>query len=79
MRAWRSPQACRVLVMGTGGFSHQLDGMRAGFISQKLDLMGSQQMVDEPEASTRCSIQQLIVQTGTQGVELPSGSPCAAC
>jgi protocatechuate 4,5-dioxygenase, beta chain len=63
-------QDCRVLVVGTGGLSHQLDGTRAGFINKKFDLMCLQQMVDEPEALTRCSIPQLIEQAGTQGVEL---------
>lgn len=53
-------QDCRVLVVGTGGLSHQLDGTRAGFINKKFDLMCLQQMVDEPEALTRCSIPQLI-------------------
>jgi protocatechuate 4,5-dioxygenase beta chain len=63
-------QDCRVLVVGTGGLSHQLDGTRAGFINKKFDLMCLQQMVDEPEALTRRSIPQLIEQAGTQGVEL---------
>lgn len=61
---------CRVLVVGTGGLSHQLDGTRAGFINKKFDLMCMQQMVDQPEALTRCSIPQLIEQAGSQGVEL---------
>ena len=63
-------QDCRVLVVGTGGLSHQLDGTRAGFINKKFDLMCMQQMVDQPEALTRCSIPQLIEQAGSQGVEL---------
>ena len=60
-------QDCRVLVVGTGGLSHQLDGTRAGFINKKFDLMCLQQMVDEPEALTRLSISQLIEQAGTPG------------
>jgi protocatechuate 4,5-dioxygenase, beta chain len=32
------PGAERVLVMGTGGLSHQLDGERAGFINKDFDL-----------------------------------------
>jgi protocatechuate 4,5-dioxygenase beta chain len=63
-------QDCRVLVVGTGGLSHQLDGTRAGFINKKFDLMCLQQMVDQPEALTRLSISQLIEQAGSQGVEL---------
>jgi protocatechuate 4,5-dioxygenase beta chain len=63
-------QDCRVLVVGTGGLSHQLDGTRAGFINKKFDQMCLQKMVDDPEALTRYSIPQLIEQAGTQGVEL---------
>jgi protocatechuate 4,5-dioxygenase beta chain len=61
---------CKVLVVGTGGLSHQLDGKRAGFINRKFDQMCLQKMVDEPEALTRYSIPQLVEQAGTQGVEL---------
>jgi protocatechuate 4,5-dioxygenase, beta chain len=63
-------QDCKVLVVGTGGLSHQLDGTRAGFINREFDQMCLQKMVDEPEALTRYSILQLVEQAGTQGVEL---------
>jgi protocatechuate 4,5-dioxygenase beta chain len=60
----------KVLVVGTGGLSHQLDGTRAGFINKEFDRMCLQKIVDEPEALTRYSISQLVEQPGTQGVEL---------
>jgi protocatechuate 4,5-dioxygenase, beta chain len=60
----------RVLVVGTGGLSHQLDGTRAGFINRQFDQMCLKKIVDEPEALTRYSIQELIEQAGAQGVEL---------
>jgi protocatechuate 4,5-dioxygenase beta chain len=60
----------RVLVVGTGGLSHQLDGTRAGFINKEFDRMCLQKIIDEPEVLTRYSITQLIEQAGTQGVEL---------
>jgi protocatechuate 4,5-dioxygenase beta chain len=63
-------QDSRVLVVGTGGLSHQLDGKRAGFINREFDQMCLQKMVDEPAALTRYSIPQLVEQAGTQGVEL---------
>jgi protocatechuate 4,5-dioxygenase beta chain len=59
-----------VLVVGSGGLSHQLDGTRAGFINRPFDEMCLQEMVDAPEALTRYSIPQLVEQAGTQGVEL---------
>ena len=63
-------QDCRVLVVGTGGLSHQLDGTRAGFINKAFDQMCLQKMVDDPEALTRYSIPQLVEEAGSQGVEL---------
>lgn len=60
----------RVLVIGTGGLSHQLDGERAGFINKEFDLMCLDKLVSEPEALTKYSIPQLVELTGSQGVEL---------
>src|SRR5262247_3623830 len=40
----------RVLVLATGGLSHQLDGTRAGFINKKFDLMCLEKIVSDPEA-----------------------------
>jgi protocatechuate 4,5-dioxygenase beta chain len=63
-------QDSKVLVVGSGGLSHQLDGKRAGFINKEFDQMCLQTIVGEPEALTHYSIPQLIEQAGTQGVEL---------
>ncbi|MBL8342167.1 MAG: protocatechuate 3,4-dioxygenase [Rubrivivax sp.] len=60
----------RVLVMGTGGLSHQLDGPRAGFINKDFDLQFLESLVHEPRWATRYSIHELVEKTGTQGVEL---------
>jgi protocatechuate 4,5-dioxygenase beta chain len=60
----------RVVVIGTGGLSHQLDGERAGFINKPFDLKFMQSLIDEPEWATQFSIHELVRQTGTQGVEL---------
>ena len=59
-----------VLVLGTGGLSHQLDGARAGFINKPFDLMCLERIVDRPEDLTGYSISQLVEKAGTQGVEL---------
>lgn len=59
-----------VLVIGTGGLSHQLDGTRAGFINKEFDLFCLEQLVKTPEALTRYSISQLVELAGSQGVEL---------
>jgi protocatechuate 4,5-dioxygenase beta chain len=59
-----------VLVLGTGGLSHQLDGKRAGFINQEFDLMCMDKLVSDPETLTRYSSLEIVEQAGSQGVEL---------
>jgi protocatechuate 4,5-dioxygenase beta chain len=60
----------RVVVVGTGGLSHQLDGERAGFINKDFDLKFMDSLIDEPTWATKYSITDLVELTGTQGVEL---------
>jgi protocatechuate 4,5-dioxygenase beta chain len=64
------PEDARVVVLGTGGLSHQLDGERAGFINKDFDLMCLDRIVNDPEALTRYSIHDIVRLAGTQGVEL---------
>jgi protocatechuate 4,5-dioxygenase beta chain len=60
----------RVLVVATGGLSHQLDGERAGFINRTFDHMCLEKIVSEPETLTRYSAHDLVRNAGAQGVEL---------
>jgi protocatechuate 4,5-dioxygenase beta chain len=60
----------KVLVLGTGGLSHQLDGERAGFINKAFDLAFMDSLTSDPAWATRFSTHQLVEQAGTQGVEL---------
>ena len=62
-------QDLRVVVVGTGGLSHQLDGKRAGFINKEFDTMCLDKIVAEPETLARISIHDLVEQSGSQGVE----------
>lgn len=64
------PEDLRVVVLGTGGLSHQLDGERAGFINRKFDLLCLEKIVDEPELLLRYSVRDLVRDAGAQGVEL---------
>jgi protocatechuate 4,5-dioxygenase beta chain len=64
------PVAARVLVVGTGGLSHQLDGERAGFINKDFDLQFIESMTSDPAWATRYSTEELVELAGTQGVEL---------
>ncbi len=68
LAAW--PGDARVVVLGTGGLSHQLDGARAGFINKPFDLMCMEALVDEPEQLTRYSALDLVREAGAQGTEL---------
>jgi protocatechuate 4,5-dioxygenase beta chain len=60
----------KVVVIGTGGLSHQLDGQRAGFINKPFDLLCLDRLVEEPLCLTHYSIRELIELAGNQGVEL---------
>jgi protocatechuate 4,5-dioxygenase beta chain len=60
----------KVVTIGSGGLSHQLEGQRAGFINKPFDLKFLDTMVDDPEWATQFSILELVEKTGTQGVEL---------
>ena len=68
IQSWDSDQ--RVVVIGTGGLSHQLDGQRAGFINKPFDLKFMDSLVNDPAWATQYSIHELVEKTGTQGVEL---------
>jgi protocatechuate 4,5-dioxygenase beta chain len=63
------PEDLKVVVLGTGGLSHQLDGERAGFINKKFDLMCMDKIVSDPEALARYSIHELVRDAGAQGAE----------
>lgn len=63
-------QDLKVVVVGTGGLSHQLDGARAGFINKEFDLLCLDKLIDDPEALTRYSTRQIIELAGSQGVEI---------
>ncbi|HEX7441119.1 MAG TPA: protocatechuate 3,4-dioxygenase, partial [Caldimonas sp.] len=60
----------KVVVVGTGGLSHQLDGERAGFINKDFDLKFMDSLVNDPKWATQFSNHELIEKTGTQGIEL---------
>jgi len=60
----------RVVVIGTGGLSHQLDGERAGFINTAFDREFMASLTRDPTWVTKFSAVELVEQAGTQGVEL---------
>ena len=66
--SWDSDK--RVVVIGTGGLSHQLDGERAGFINKPFDLKFMDSLVTDPGWAAQFSIHELVEKAGTQGIEL---------
>jgi protocatechuate 4,5-dioxygenase beta chain len=64
------PEDLGVVVIATGGLSHQLDGERAGFINKEFDLMCLDKIVADPLSLAKYSIHDLVEHAGTQGVEL---------
>jgi protocatechuate 4,5-dioxygenase beta chain len=64
------PEDVRVVMVGTGGLSHQLDGTRAGFINKPFDLMCMDALVGDPRSLTRYSALDIVREAGAQGTEL---------
>ncbi|MFZ3359510.1 MAG: class III extradiol dioxygenase family protein, partial [Xanthobacteraceae bacterium] len=63
------PEDLRVMIVGTGGLSHQLDGKRAGFINKEFDQFCMDKLAGEPETLARYSIHDFVEESGAQGVE----------
>lgn len=64
------PEAERVLVLGTGGLSHQLDGTRAGHINVDYDRFCLRNLAQDPEALLQHDTLDIVEQAGSQGVEI---------
>jgi len=64
------PKDLRVVVVGTGGLSHQLEGQRAGFINRAFDQFCLDRLVRDPQALTHYTGKELVELAGSQGVEI---------
>ena len=61
----------RVVVIGSGGLSHQLEGERAGFINREFDEQCFEALIsNDRSAITGHSIRELVELAGSQGVEI---------
>jgi protocatechuate 4,5-dioxygenase beta chain len=60
----------RVVVMGTGGLSHQLQGPRFGFVNQDWDNQFLDQIESEPEILAALSHRDYMERGGTEGIEM---------
>jgi protocatechuate 4,5-dioxygenase, beta chain len=81
LRCWRLGQALRrailsyeedlrVVVVGTGGLSHQLTGPRFGRVTPEWDQEFMRLLAEDPESLTRYTYKQLIELGGTESVEV---------
>jgi protocatechuate 4,5-dioxygenase beta chain len=64
------PGGERIVVIGSGGLSHQLDGERAGFINPDYDRFCLDHLANDPDSLTGHSIAEIVELSGTQGVEV---------
>jgi protocatechuate 4,5-dioxygenase beta chain len=80
LRCWKLGQAVRravlsypedldVLVVGTGGLSHQMNGERGGFNNEKWDLKFLDLIADNPKKLTQMRHADYIRLGGTEGAE----------
>ena len=69
LRVW--PSDDRVVVIGSGGLSHQLEGERAGFINREFDELCFETLVSSDNGPiTRHSVPEIVELAGSQGVEI---------
>ena len=64
------PEDLRVLVLGTGGMSHQISGPRAGLINSKFDKAFLDNLSRDPKKLTRITHLEYMREAGAEGIEL---------
>lgn len=63
------PEDMKIVILGTGGMSHQLQGERAGLIDVEFDLETMDKVATDPEWLTQFTNAELMRRTGTEGIE----------
>lgn len=64
------PEDLKVVVFGTGGMSHQLQGERAGHIDVEYDLQCMESVINDPDWLASQRTAEIIERAGTEGVEV---------
>ena len=64
------PQELKVVIFGTGGMSHQLQGPRAGFINKEFDADFLSRIVTDPVGLSRMPHVEYLREAGSEGVEM---------
>ena len=60
----------RVVIFGTGGMSHQLQGPRAGLINKDFDKRFLDNLTKDPQANVRIPHLEYLRETGSEGIEM---------
>lgn len=60
----------RVVILGTGGLSHQLQGARAGFINREADLAWLEGIASDPAKYRDMTREEYVEMFGSEGAEL---------
>ena len=60
----------RVVIFGTGGLSHQLQGQRAGLINAEWDAHFLDLLVEDPEAASKITHLEYLREAGAEGIEM---------
>ena len=64
------PEDHKVVIFGTGGMSHQLQGERAGMIDVDFDMQCMESVINDPEWLAGLTTTEIMEKAGTEGVEI---------
>jgi protocatechuate 4,5-dioxygenase beta chain len=64
------PEDKKVVIFGTGGMSHQLQGERAGIIDVDFDMQCMESVISDPDWLAGKSTTEIMEKAGTEGVEI---------
>ena len=64
------PEDLKVIVFGTGGMSHQLQGPRAGLINRAFDTQFLDRLTRDPAGLARTPHLEYVREAGSEGIEL---------
>jgi protocatechuate 4,5-dioxygenase, beta chain len=64
------PEDLRVVIMGTGGMSHQISGPRAGLINSKFDKAYLDGLTKDPKKLARIPHVEYMREAGAEGIEM---------
>ncbi|MCB2066244.1 MAG: protocatechuate 3,4-dioxygenase [Erythrobacter sp.] len=68
LESWQGDE--KIVVLGTGGLSHQLEGGRAGHINSDYDRFCLRNLARDPEALLQHDVLDIVELAGSQGVEI---------